>query len=61
VVTAQPLAAQNARLGYCAARYQSFDPASGTFLAMTAIGTIADNVCRPQSEERKSLNASNSA
>jgi len=33
VVTAQPLAAQNARLSYCAARYQSFDPASGTFLA----------------------------
>jgi BA14K-like protein len=32
VVTAQPLAAQNARLSYCAARYQSFDPASGTFL-----------------------------
>jgi hypothetical protein len=32
VVTAQPLEAQNARLSYCAARYQSFDPASGTFL-----------------------------
>jgi hypothetical protein len=32
VVTAQLLEAQNARLGYCAARYQSFDPASGTFL-----------------------------
>jgi hypothetical protein len=33
VVVAQPLEAQNARLSYCAARYQSFDPASGTFLA----------------------------
>ena len=32
VVMAQPLEAQNARLSYCAARYQSFDPASGTFL-----------------------------
>ena len=31
-VAAQPLEAQNARLSYCAARYQSFDPASGTFL-----------------------------
>jgi hypothetical protein len=33
LVIAQPLEAQNARLSYCAARYQSFDPASGTFLA----------------------------
>jgi hypothetical protein len=33
VVTTQPLEAQSARLSYCAARYQSFDPASGTFLA----------------------------
>jgi hypothetical protein len=33
MVTAQPLEAQSARLSYCAARYQSFDPASGTFLA----------------------------
>jgi len=32
VVMAQPLEAQNARLSYCIARYQSFDPASGTFL-----------------------------
>jgi hypothetical protein len=33
VVTAPILEAQDARLNYCAARYQSFDPASGTFLA----------------------------
>jgi hypothetical protein len=33
VVMAQPLESQSARLSYCAARYQSFDPASGTFLA----------------------------
>ncbi len=33
VVMVQPLEAQNARLSYCAARYQSFDPGSGTFLA----------------------------
>jgi hypothetical protein len=33
VVMAQPLEAQSARLNYCAARYQSFDSASGTFLA----------------------------
>jgi hypothetical protein len=32
-VTTPPLAAQAARMNYCAARYQSFDPASGTFLA----------------------------
>jgi len=31
-MTAQPLEGQNARLSYCAARYQSFDPGSGTFL-----------------------------
>jgi hypothetical protein len=33
VVTARPLEAQIARLSYCTAGYQSFDPASGTFLA----------------------------
>jgi len=29
---AQPLEAQNARLSYCVARSQAFDPASGAFL-----------------------------
>lgn len=33
LVVAQPAESQDARLSYCAARYQSFDPASGTFLA----------------------------
>jgi hypothetical protein len=33
VVAAPVLEVQNTRLSYCAARYQSFDPASGTFLA----------------------------
>jgi hypothetical protein len=32
-VMAQPLEMQSAHSDYCAARYQSFDPVSGTFLA----------------------------
>ena len=33
VITAAPSEAQAAHLSYCAARYQSFDPVSNTFLA----------------------------